>query len=224
MRLVNGRDELRSRIQIVLILIGALGILCILEDRAEAQNLRDLARAHAAEKPGVALQLTGPPGDYSPKDVESLARESDVVLRGRLARIKTYLGPNEDRILTDYRIHVEQLIAGSLPLITSKVPGTTPPLTLTVYGGELTVEGVLVRATDPNRAEIVNGRSYLLFLTPSRRGEPGSYEIYYGGIFEVSDDKVAPLLKDGERIFKVKAGSAREALILRVKMAGRKLP
>jgi hypothetical protein len=222
--LVNGRIELKYRIQVIVALLGVLATFCTLEDSAEAQNLRELARAHAAGESGVALELTAPPGDYLPKEIDALATESDVVLRGRLARIKTYLGPNEDRILTDYQIHVEQLIAGSLPHMTSKVPGGAPALTLTVYGGELTIEGVLVRATDANRDQIVDRKSYLLFLMRSRRGEPGSYEIYYGGIFEVSDQRVRPLLRQGDRIFKGTAGLTLEDLIQRIKASRRKLP
>lgn len=212
--------NLRTRIAIAL--IGVPGALCVLEDRAEAQNLRDLARAHAADNPGVALQLTGSPGDYLPKGMAELASESEVVLRARLVRTTSYLGPKEDRILTDYRIDVEQLISGDLP-VTRTVPGSTPDLRLTVYGGELRVEGVLLRATDPNRGEIMDGRSYLLFLTRSRAGGPGSYEIHYGGIFEVSNDRVRPLLKQGDRVFGGDVALTLGDLIPKLKIAGRKV-
>jgi hypothetical protein len=220
---VNGRNALTSRLQIVAAFVGILAGLCIAEDVAQGQDLRGFAKAHAAEKPGAALHLTGAPGEYSPKDIERLAGESDVVLRARLVRGEAYLGPNEDRVLTDYRIQVEQLVAGTLPLATQKAPGTTPPLTLTVYGGDVTVEGVLIRATDPNRHEIVDGRPYLLFLKHSRRGEPGFYEVHYGGIFDVSDNRVTPLLKQGGSIFKDTVGVALEDLIGKVKTAGGKV-
>lgn len=82
--------------------------------------------------------------------------------------IKSYLGPNEDRILTDYRIILEQLTAGTLPLTTGKTTDRAQPLTLTVYGSDLTLEGVLLSAGNPNCDEIVEGRSYLLFLAHSR--------------------------------------------------------
>jgi hypothetical protein len=210
-----------ARTQIAAGLIAVVSALTSLPGTAQAQDLRALARAHAAKNAEAPLVLTGPPGDYQPKNVHDLARESDVVLRGTLTPIATYLGPNEDRILTDYRIDVEQLLAGKMPPMTSEKPSNIPPRVLTVYGGELRLEGVWLRASDPNREEIVAGKSYLLFLMPSRRDDPGYYEIYHGGIFEVSSDGVKPLLKGGNKVFKDIAGSAIEDVIANVKMARR---
>lgn len=200
-----------------------LGV-CALDSAAECQDLRALARAHAAKSPDTPLEMTGPPGDYRPKDIKELASESDVVLRGTLTPIDTYLGQNEDRILTDYRIEVQQLIAGGLPPTTSKTPGKIPPRVVTVYGGVLRVEGVLVRAIDPNLGEVVPGKSYLLFLMPSRRGDAGYYEIYHGGIFEMSGNRLIPILKDGRRAFKDIADSTLEDVIDKIRAARSKLP
>ena len=208
---------MRYRLQAAGAFVGMLVAVLASEGSAEAQNIRALARAHATDSPGVPLQLTGSPGDYSPKSVDELAEASDLILLGRLSRIQSYLGPNEDRILTDYRLQAQQVVAGNLPRITSKIPGNVPPLILTVYGGELTIEGVLVRATDPNRADIDEGKLYLLFLTHSRRGDPGYYESCYGGIFEVSQNRLKPILKHGETIFKDTAGSSLEDVLARIK-------
>jgi len=186
---------------------------------AERQNLRALARAHAAATPETPLEMVGPLGDYRPKNLTELATESDIVLRGTLTPVNTYLGRNEDRILTDYRIQTQQLIAGSAPPATLRTPGNVQPFILTVYGGELRLDGVLVRATDPNRGDIVQGKSYLLFVKRSRSGDAGYYEIYHGAMFEVSENRVKPVFKDGGRIFKDVADSTVEEMIVNIDAA-----
>lgn len=193
----------------------ALLLTCTFGIAAEPQDLRALARAHAARNPDTPLEMMGPVGDYAPKDVRELAREADVILRGTLIPVNTYL--DEDRILTDYRIQVQQLIAGTLPPTISNALGRIPPQILTAYGGELRVEGVLVRAFDSNREEIVPGTSYLLFLMPSRRGEAGYYEIYHGGIFEVAGAGLRPLLKDGRVVFKDIVGATLDDVIVQIR-------
>lgn len=146
------------------------------------QNLRDLARQQAVRNPGVPLEQPAPPADYRPKTIEELTREADVVLVGQLVRLKSYLGPSEDRILTDYTVLGAKVLGGRLSRMTQPAPGAIPSLTVTVYGGEATVEGVLVRGTDTNRDPIKDGAQYVVFLKESRSAQAGRYEIYYGGI------------------------------------------
>jgi len=40
-----------------------------------------------------------------------------------------------------------------------------------------------------------------MFLRPSRFDKPGQYEIYYGGIFQISQQTITPLLKEADRVF-----------------------
>ena len=35
----------------------------------------------------------------------------------------------------------------------------------------------------------------------ARRGEPGRFEIYNGGVFEVSQERARPLIRDAKRVF-----------------------
>jgi len=101
-----------------------------------------------------------------------------------------------------------------------KVPGTVmaPPI-LTVFGGDVTVDGVLIHATDSNREAITDGERYLLFLMNSRRREPGRYEIYHGGVLEVVRNQARPLLRDSERVFKGIVGTPISELIPRIEKA-----
>jgi hypothetical protein len=182
-----------------------------------AQSLRDAARDQARTSPGVPILLTSEPGDYLPKTIEDLTKESEVVLQATLSHVKSYVGGNDDRVLTDYDINVERIFAGGVPARPTKVPGTlsAPPI-LTVFGGDVTVDGVLIRATDNNREPIADGARYLLFLMSSRRREPGRYEIYYGGVFEIVRNEARPLLRHAERVFKLGARTPISELIRRI--------
>jgi hypothetical protein len=185
---------------------------------AAPQNLRDLAREQAIRNPGVPISQPAPPGNYSPKDIEELAREADVVVLATLTRINSRLSSAEDRVLTDYSITGPNFIAGRLPSLSAKAPGVISPLILTVLGGEVIVEGVPIRGFDQHREEIKDGGQYLLFLKNSRQ-EAGRYVVYYGGIFEVSQDKLKPLLKEAERVFKGTAEARVDGLISRIRAA-----
>lgn len=155
-----------------------------------AQNLRELARVYARERPGVPIDQPAPPGDYWPKTIRELAKEADLALRARLSRVHSYLAPSEDRILTDYSIEAPRFITGHLPDTATRTPGTVVPMILTVLGGEVMLEGVVVRSSNYNRESIEEGVEYLLFLRTSRLPGVGRYEIYYAGIFEIVHDKV----------------------------------
>jgi hypothetical protein len=169
---------------------------------AATQTLRELAREQALKDPGVPIVKPAPPSELWPKTIEEVSKEADVVLLAKLARTNSYITADGHRVVTDYSIHEPTVIAGSLPPTWASVPGRAVPLILTVYGGEVTVEGVKVRGFDQNREAIADGGTYLLFLSKSPQLEPGRYWIYYGGIFEVSHDNVRPLLKDADNVYK----------------------
>jgi hypothetical protein len=203
-------------------MIRVLTLLAVLVNAppTTAQALRDAAREQARQSPGVPLLLTSAPGDYLPKTIEDLTKESEVVLQATLSHMKSYLSVNDDRVLTGYDVNVEHIFAGGVPTRTAKVPGTVlaPPI-LTVFGGDVTVDGVLIRATDSNREAITEGARYLLFLMNSRRREPGRYEVYHGGVFEVVRNQARPLLRNSERVFKGVAGTPISELIPRIEKA-----
>jgi hypothetical protein len=187
---------------------------------ASGQNLRVMAREHAVRNPGKIMELPAPPGDYLPKTFEELSRESDVVVQGTLVFVRSYLlNPSEDRVLSDYRLASPRVLAGAFDSVLSPTPGPGAPVRIVVYGGEIQLEGVRVRATDYNSAPIVQGQEYLLFLRHSRLKDPGLYEIYYGGIFEVSGTRLKPLLKRGDEVFEGSKNASLPEVIDRVQKA-----
>ena len=97
-------------------------------------------------------------------------------------------------------------------------------MTVTVLGGEVMVEGALIRAVDQNFEPIQNGQEYLMFLRLSRAPQPApaQYEPYYGGIFETSQQSVRPLLKESERVYSDLKGQGAHDVISRINKARQK--
>jgi hypothetical protein len=191
----------------------------VLEMAVGAQNLRELAREQAQRKPGVPLDQPSAPRHFRSKTIEELAKEADVVLQGKLSRINSYLAPREDRVLTAYSISVIDVIAGRMPTLSTPTPGSAVLLILTVYGGEVLVEGVLIRGRDNNREDITDGGQYLMFLRPSRPPEQGHYEIYYGGIFEIQHDKMRSIFHQANEAFRGWIDARPQDLMLRIRTA-----
>ena len=66
---------------------------------------------------------------------------------------------------------------------------------------------------------IKDGGQYMLFLRAGRLPGPGRYEIYYGAIFEVSQNTVRPLLRNAKDIFRGTADARLEDLVGRIQKA-----
>ena len=101
-------------------------------------------------------------------------------------------------------------------------PWPGAPVTITVYGGEVQLDGENVRATDHNRAPIVKGQDYLLFLRTSSLQGPGLYEIYYAGVFEVAGNSLKPLLRIGNEVFEESKNATLPEVVDRVQKAKRR--
>jgi hypothetical protein len=183
------------------VIVLVVGVILGAPRLAAAQYLLELARAQAVRHPGQPVELPSPPGDYEPRTVEQLTKGAAAVVLAKLTRVRSYVGGSGDRVLTDYAVTTPTVIAGRLAPSIQPVPSQVAEPILTVYGGEVILEGVVVRCTDINRAPIQDNASYLIFLSPARRGGPSQYEIHYGGIFDISQEKLKPLLKSADYVF-----------------------
>jgi hypothetical protein len=159
------------------------------------------------------------PAHYEPKTIEELTREAEVVVQATLVLARSYVTPRADRVLTDYSIVTPTVLAGRSPVSTPNRDGTAPALILTVYGGEVVLEAVTVRGLDTNREPITSGGQYLLFLMPSRSGQAGHYEIYYGGIFEIGAGNARALISDRDRVFKDATNTPLPNLLNQIRVA-----
>ena len=149
-----------------LLLVG-IGLVLTVSGSVAAQSLREQARQSGGKPVGSGLLR-----DICPKSLEDLTTESGVVLIATVSKGKSYLTPNEEHVYTDYTVSPRRVVAGSYPLL-SGVPVATMPLTITQYGGEMILEGVVVRSQNYNYPDWGNGE-YLLFLKDLARSLDGT--------------------------------------------------
>jgi hypothetical protein len=136
-----------------------------------------------------------------------------VVLLATLTRGQSHLTPNEEHVVTDYLVSDNQVLAGTLPAVLGQL-GATPAVVITVYGGEIVLEGKTARSMNYNMDLPSNGR-YVVFLKQDGT-VPGHYWIYNGAIFSINADQVRPLLKQSEDTFGGVHRAPASALIQRV--------
>jgi hypothetical protein len=61
-----------------------------------------------------------------------------------------------------------------------------------------------------------DGVNYLLFLAPSVTKEPGHYQLYNHGAFELTSDAMRPLAQDGPDVFRDWVAGSYAATIQRI--------
>jgi len=164
------------------------------------EHLRQLVKAYAREHPGDPYLMLGPPGDYPSKTIAELTQEAELVVLGRLSRVQTYVGSGS-AIFSDYAIQNRRVLAGQSDTVIARSQLASVPLILTRYGGEMTIDGVQVRAERGDGSDIKEGQEYLMFLRPSRGGGVGRYESYGGAIFGVELGLIRPLIRNGDLAF-----------------------
>lgn len=185
-----------SRVGCGVVLTVLVSVSC-----ATGQTLRELARAQALKDASVVVVKPAAPVHLAPKTLQEMGREATVVVVARLVGQRTFLDPGGDRVLTNYFLREPDVVTGQPASRQEPTPGVGRELVLTVLGGEVLVDGVTVRTIDQNREPIIEGSRYLLFLFPSRSTVTGEYEVYNGGIFDVSTGRLKGLFQDSPHIF-----------------------
>jgi hypothetical protein len=207
------------RLKFGVLMLATCTVVASLE--AGGQKLRELAKAHSQKYPGTPLLQVGPPGDYLSKTIEELTREAEVVIHARLVRLKSYVGADGERVLSEFAIRDNLLLAARTADAAAAVQGASQTLIVTLFGGELMIEGVEVRSSSANLAAIADGGEYLLFLKKARSPGPGRYEPYYGAVFSIEQGKLKPLLRDGNRVFKDTYEAALPEVVSQIEAAAR---
>jgi len=212
----GSRAQVVERCKIVALISGlsAMGFTSICTP-SPAQTIPERVRAN----PTPPL-ITGVLVDIRPLSIEQLTTGSELVVKGRLTRPKSYLTADENYVLTDYLLVPERVIVGRVPA-GQATPGPATPLILTVQGGELSVEGMPVRGVNSALEDIRPGGEYLLFLR-SFGSREGQYQLYMGGAFEIGRTGIRPLLKGYGQVFTDMAGTQLSELVRRAENAAAK--
>lgn len=155
------------------------------------QTIPELARTRPTN-PIVRGRLV----DVQPATLDELTAGADLVLEATVTRVRSYLTADEENVLTDYQLTPTRVLAGHLPAALP-VPGSSTPLILTVYGGDLTIDGFSVSVVDHSVKRPESGHRYLLFL--QKFGAPGQYQLHRAGAFEVSGQELKGLVTRGDK-------------------------
>jgi hypothetical protein len=145
----------RHAMRMVVLVGGVVLALCLGLIAAQAQSLADMVRRHGS----IELALTS---DGGPVDLQELVKASEIIARGRVVGLKSFESRRGSSavILTDYVVDVLDIFHQRL----ARPRQAGDQIVLRRDGGELTVEGVLVRAYVPNFPAFEIGEEYVLVL------------------------------------------------------------
>jgi len=109
------------------------------------------------------------------------------------------LTPDQTDTLSDYAIQLEQVLAGVVP-VARAAPGQSSSPILTIYGGDITIDGRKASVETMNTERPKSGQRFLMFLQPYGT-EAGRYKIAYGAILEIENDRRRRSVQGGYRPF-----------------------
>jgi hypothetical protein len=149
--------------------------------------------------------------DIRPLPISTLAR-ADLIVYGKLIHLKSYMNDAKTDIYTDYQIIPDRVLVDR-SATGAKRPGQAPPRIVTLYGGEITVNGTPVKVVDTSLSRWTEGANLLLFL--GRTDDEDRYRLYGddAGIFEIdSAGNVSSLLKHPEKDKELRGRTAQEVI------------
>ena len=176
---------------------------------ATAQTISD--RIYDISRKPDAPVIIGVLGEPIPLSVDELTKRSDLVLEARVSRRQSYVNAADTAVITDFDILPIRILAGNVPVAI--------PLVLSTYGGEVIRDGVTIRAENHDSEQLKDNVVYLIFLTHFG-SEPGVYQIFNAGAFELSNNTVRPLARQGSNLYKDFSGAYR-GVIARVMESAR---
>lgn len=176
-------------------LIRSLVLLLAMATLAYAQSLtlRERAALTSENELNVGIRIEGP---ASP--LEALVAAADLIVVGKvLPGLDSYLSADGMSVLTDYPIEVERAIAGKLAVMNR--PGIVPHVTVVHRGGEVTLDGKLVRMHDLRLPALPVSSRVVLFLN---RREDGKYAIVHEvfGAFGITGNHVGSLARKARAV------------------------
>jgi len=168
----------------VMLAAGAQAPVVTIPDR-----VRQLDRSRSRE---LSLTIQG---GYPTRDVTALAREADLVVEGVIDRTMTRLSRDEQSVETVLDVTVGRVLLHNRKAIPVPTEGIKW-LKVVQVGGDIELDGILVKVRDSDLSPFEAGRRLVLFLSRDRDEPEGTFRILDGpsGVFAVRDRQVFSLL------------------------------
>ena len=174
---------------------GLVSILAVVSAATPQQTIPEMVAA----KPGQPLTILYT--EQMPQmPFSQLIDSAELIVIAQLGPPKSYLWANGQSIFTDYQIIPRRMILDRSFTLMSTRPEQLPPLTLTVPGGEMLIDGVKVTLSDSGRVPWTQGADVLLFLL--NRDDKRNFFWLHGssaGAFEVGSDGRVKALSKGRK-------------------------
>lgn len=176
--------------------VGTVFICCVMVGLGqESVSLKQLAR-----KQGGTATVTVT-SEFPLLPLDELAARSDFVVRARIERATARLSDDETLVLTSYAVRPVEIIKQPSRVGSVATPGTIPALQIEVVGGDLSVDGLVLRTQSDMYDKAVRlevGSEYVFFLEPappsriSGHLRPGVFVPLSGvfGIFPILEGKL----------------------------------
>ena len=149
------------------------------------RTLRDMVRER--NEPINRIMISDP----APLSFQQLVDASDIIVRGTVASATARLSDDETMIYTDYALTNIQYIVPADAVLAPRPGMGPPPVTVTVRGGVLTLEGHQVQVLYKNLPRLPLGLDGLFFLT--QRGRETHVAFDDAGVFEIREGEAVGL-------------------------------
>lgn len=177
--------------------LAGLIAACTLPFAVSAQQNTIPERVAASNGRPVVILLAR---DLEPVPLADLVAGADLIVYGKLVRQRSYLTEAKTDVYTEYALKPERVIVDREGALTGSRRGRLQLVLVTVYGGELVVDGTQVRFEDKSLVKWPEDANLLLFLKRIG-GETNRFEPYGGsaGLFQVkSGQRIKSLLHHSE--------------------------
>lgn len=146
----------------------------------------------ALARAGVSLTNTTTTPSGSAPSLDDILAGADVIVKGTVARPRSYLSDDQRDVLTDYDVEEPVYLYNRYPFKPNR-PSATPPLRVTLRGGTVLVNGLTYTAEHQALPLLQPGTRCLLILT--RTDDKFFIAGRYFGAFETNGDRIVALVR-----------------------------
>jgi hypothetical protein len=197
-----------SNMVIPILLLGASISLT-----AQTLTLPELARRFAPE-PVIQVRMI----ELVIESLDYLLPKAALVIQGVVSSATTHLSSDEKHLYTEYSVRPIRIIRQRSPTPNTRAGQGRPQIQFTMWGGQMTIEGVQVTQQDGDLRTPQIGDEVVLLLEPRQGGKHGLSSL--SGAFYVVGSQLKPWIHDAP-VFEDSRGMSVAEFVLQVQRQDR---